>query len=501
MSKGELLIRPHQYMSCPSCHVHAEFHEALYREEVPFLICCPKCNYKYEVNEESVRFFHLPKRDPRMSISQVWRIEFPQENPLGEPEEEKAGGDDTHSKIMNLVGKLPPQLRTRSVKERIDELASMMIVCKSVHYSIVDDFRTAMSAFMDEVNSAISPYVYLRGAFDANAAVEFFEQPFLIIPLTFVDDHLRRFSKLIASPRFYRRIHGIPIGNGGGFMVQLVCPYSFLDEPPPDFLRKLLGIPETPSLEMLERKIVGKHLAYCWKDIPGTEPDVDHSNNNPSIRIAGDGSLARQYLVQYGIQPWRDLLDRHDLFYQTRLEWVKKNFTDLHECLRRLAYHGRVMFVHRKREKRLRMMGAAIQSFEPQTILIHGTGERISWPDLGVISGTQINKSPVVMMDYQEFIRGDYYEQAEMIIAEADQPYSEELLPYLYRFNGRLLLLSGDPLFDTLEGNEYAKVVYGLVNRVWYDRENFLMPRVWRQDDGVLAEKLATALRRTGFID
>lgn len=500
MSRGDLLIRPHQYMTCPQCHTNAEFHEALYRDNVPFLICCPKCPYKYAVNEETVRMFHLPKRDPRMSITHVWKIEFPQENSLGEIEE-KAGGNDGHSKIMEMVGKLPPQLRTRPVKERIDECASFMIILKSLHHSISEDFRTAINSFVDEVNSALSPYIYLRGAIDADAMVEFFEQPFLIIPLTFAETRLRSSAKLIASPRFYRRVHGIPIGNGGGYMVQLVCPYSYLDEPPPDFLRKILGIQDPPHLEMLERKIVGKHLAYCWKDIPGTEKDVDHSDNNPSIRLSGDGSEARQYLVQYGIQPWHNLLDRHDLFYQTRLEWVKKNFTDLHECLKRLAYHGRVLFAHRKREKRLRMVGAAIQSFEPQTILIHGTGEKVSWTDLGIISGTQVNKSPVVMMDYQEFIRGDYYEQVEMIIAEADQPYSQELLPYLYRFHGRLLLITGDPLFDTLEANQYAPIVYGLVNRVWYDRENFLLPRVWRQDDGVLSEKLAEALHKAGFID
>ncbi len=286
MDDNVIIIKPHQVMTCPKCVTTSEFMEHVYVRDLPVILSCPKCQYKYGLSDETMLYFgrNLPKRDPKLSIIHAWVIE--QSTVEGQDD-----SDDTHGLLRKEVGKLPPELRTRSVHERIDEVGHLSLVMKRIEHSIRLDFRDAVQALIDEVNSSIGPYAYLRGAVDAESMAEFFEAPFMVMPFVFHDDRLKRFARIIAAPRFYQRIHGIPIGNGGGFSMQLICPYSDLADPSPDFLRKMLDIPDRPQLEMLNRKLIGDHLPYCWKDIPGIEEDVDHSKDHPLSCIESSFTL------------------------------------------------------------------------------------------------------------------------------------------------------------------------------------------------------------------
>lgn len=194
---GDILIRPHQVMTCPKCRTYAEFLEHVYSRELPVLLQCGSCEYQYRLDDVTRRAFNLPKRDGRVPCSAAWKL-IRLDDETNSPVQGQSSPDG-HADIIAQMEAIPPELRTRSIHERIEELASMMIVMKRVEYSIRRDFRTACEAFVDDVNGAISPYAHLRGYMDVDGLVDFLERPFLTMPLDFATDQIQKLSRLILS--------------------------------------------------------------------------------------------------------------------------------------------------------------------------------------------------------------------------------------------------------------------------------------------------------------
>lgn len=476
-----VIIYHGQRMECGKCEHSFEFLQNVKHEELPVVMICPACDWRYKLDEDTVKQFRLPQHDRRVPADGSWKLDFTGESV----------SHDRHQQLKEEVAKLPEVLKHQSAHDALAEIGGMQLTMLRMVHNLINKLEAVAENFTAEIETQLGLLTNMQEAIEPRLVFDFLQTPFMLLPLAVQDEPASLYGRWLLAPKFYQKLHGIPVGNASGFSVQLICPYSMIGNKIPLWLQTYADLPPVVELEPLQTRIVGPSLPHVWRTIPGIEPAIDHTEDSPAVNMTGTTMESRAWLVRHGCPGWRRMREdsgfmpvRKDLAAEKKPAWSY--------AFSRLDVKGRMLFAAPDRDDRMLFGILGLQCFNAKTAFICDRSEfdlnrkrsmgNIEWLDCDLV---------------KHYHRLNEY---KVLAVEADAPYFPSLYGELCRYQGRLIVLTGDPFFDFFTTNTWASAVYSLVNDTFYYAPQFTKPYAWRQSYKELGESLTEALTQVGFV-
>jgi hypothetical protein len=498
MPATETLIIRGKRMACPRCNKMQSFFQDYSQELAPYTISCPFCQWNSIILPQDREYRNLPKVDLSVPVHGYWVIESV----------EKATGEAV-GQLASEIQTIPESLRMSSFSKRLDEAAVSFVSGLQIIQSLKDDLDQVALHFKEEIETVHDQASSFRLGWNPKMLPLFLLRPFAAIPAHPLDTDLNHVGCFyLLSPKFYYRLHGLPLSTAGGFYLQLITPYTQMGLPIERWMRDHLGmgIKEPPDLRFHYSKIVGKSLHDYWKQIDGVIIDEDHSDRDPSVLVENK-RRARTWLVKRGVPAWSfNPTSKTDLFPATETMMKAGEEKVFYEAYQLFMRTGRMALGWKYTDDARSFalyLGTAFKGFK---LIIGGTiKDKLkgfdyqtidSWRDK--LSTRKVRRNDHVFHHWSDFRTLEGLSEFDLVMVDVAGGVPLEFLDRLHDYSGRLILILGDPLMDTLEENEIAPAVYSLCNSVHYHAGEQDWKEPWKEVERKVPEALARCLKTLG---
>lgn len=450
-------ILENQIMVCQACQATNRFPITVTDGMLPVELVCPKCTNRHLMERMPTV---LPKVVPSQTIS-FWNV-MGKEHFDADAEQETDSTSQEQTPAANVISF---QNRARQISAHL--INGMKLI--SNLRADIDNFEHAMYAHMSEEKRIAAAF----GRWDGQALKAFTINPISVVQVGCDDDLMQKYTRLIVSPAFYQPRCGFMLSDPGigGLIVELMNPYSRLNFPITDALAEQIGVPPNLDLIVTGSKIHGSTLPHCYKDIPGTIEDGDHTKEHPSISVHPSpeyGYLARQWLAQHAVVPWSKRYLRDDMIrFNEPLGEVMKDEGAKH-IWKRFKSSGRTAVFSSNIIDARRMVAKVIAAIKGLKLIIYGNeDERATW---GTLYPQNAARDIAYMGPEDHFTLNAIKEVYTIVVDNVHQVEVERLIQ-LYGYTGYLIVICSDPLLDFATDNDNAAIVHSLVNCSCFDLE------------------------------
>lgn len=453
-------IRSGQRWQCPSCRRLQVFERPILATMLPVVIRCSFADCKYaqshsvlEVDNQPV----FPKVDPINPVMGSWKVELNQ------------------AEVKPLREYWKPSTAQVSFNERCNTIATHIAGGLMAIETLKSDLDNLAESFTGQFQAEWSLATSFLKYWHPSKVNAFIKAPFCCLPVTCQDKFLTARTRIFFCPNFFTVKVGFPLQNFGGYTAQMVTPYTLINFPLESHLAKFMDLLPLPDVYTVGEMINGRDLYRCWRDIPGTVPDREHSDEAPLLRIK-EPHLARPWLARLGINPWNigELRKQEDAY---AVMWSyfnqEKRFAKEREIFQAFVKWGRLALFFESATKaweiaatiggymygnKLALISSSQREQVYKTILTSCTEQRANtsfhWKEIRSVE------------DVPEAATLD---SLSLIIVYYDDAFPAEALAALYKYQGRLIIVAHDPLMDTLSENWEASLLFGLVSQsLWY---------------------------------
>lgn len=445
-------------MECQSCGTYARL-PYLEASMLPLTLVCEACAFTVRWQKIPI----LPKVVPTIVPSSKWLIQNDPAIPIQQQEQNQLA-------------------ETQQLPDNFFRFADSIHETASHLFTQIDLLADYIASFKIKIEEYFKQHWEFAGRikrWNDAAFLDFLHFPFASIGIECDDSLAAQYTKWVLYPSFFGTELGMPVSRTRGMNIDLVSSYSRLQFPLESNFCEALKVPQPLDLAVKGTKIVGASLPFCWQDIPGTVKDVDHTTEWPSISMR-DKAAAKTWLVQHGVRPhsylpitgqditdWEsdgDILDSKLLkdmwlvFKQTGrigLFWQEKELREARKFAWLMCQKLKgtvVIFVSSKTDKEFYKAMFAQLAFDFQNF---GSTSRfiITTPDEPLVWDAVLRTGLIVV---------------DMHRSSGSSGVDLDILNNLYAYQGRLIVISNDPIMDIQGENHEASLVYGLAGWVRY---------------------------------
>lgn len=477
----KVVIPPNTRKQCTKCDAVLVFPKTVYSGMLPVRIACPYCQWEYRLDSQEDRvYLQFPKVDPALPSRGPWWTEALPKEPKQDAAKVSTGKSASKSLIDDLQS-LPESMRQRSFRERADELAALTLSGFQVAESLRNDLAQFQEQFQQDMELRYEASHAFRVGWDPEYLEEFLDLPFLAMPMPTMNPVLDERSCLLLCPKFYRRLLGIPVTFRGGFYFQLILPYFVMGNPLDAWTQSLLQFPVL-DLQVQGTRLRGYHLETLYKDIPGTVTDEEHTEQDPSLRMERTRHQeTRMWLAERGVAPWSPLPTVDQALYPFLVRELPGQHGEGYGLFQKdFLATGRLAYLCEDHHVAVSSIKLLASCYKAPTLVILGSMlDRERWVDQEQAEEDAWNNR-IAYHSWENF--GSFLGWDEMAFIVLDLTgetlIPREFLDSLYAYRGRLLVLLDDAVQDTLEGNDRAGRIYGLVHHAHFRsafhwKENF----------------------------
>lgn len=441
---------------CPNCKRLQLFQRPIPKEALPITIKCslPECGFgiSYSTLDADTPPCYA-KYGPEAVLSGNWIVEIQE-------------AKKPYWKQAEAEGK---QI---SFRERADAIAGHLAGGHECIQSLKFDLEQLAEAMTIQFEGEWGALTSFQRFWHPTHTNQFIKQPFLALHTLAHNEFVRQRTRLVLHPKFFVPELGLFVPGTGGLLAQLITPYSQFSFPVERWMASILDLPEAFQLRVSGDKIIGKHLFSCWADIPGTVTDSDHEPDAPSIKIK-NGLAARQWLATLGVPPWTNMpLERGVDFLPSGIDFFKYTATPAHRrAWTEFAEKGKLAYIVPTADQRVSGWEFAM------TVGAYGLGQKLCLitdpqrKDL-YTSLWKENTGPTTMsrafhwkvIQDQQDLADTPWESFRYVFVDYTQDMPIEICRSLAEYRGRVIIITDDPLMDTLEANVQASHFYACVN-------------------------------------
>lgn len=404
----------------------------------------------------------LPKVEPTAREITFWTVEGIDkvETESDSDEEPDASKSQEQKPEAGLV-----TFRTRAEQIGRHLVEGMQMI--SVLRTDIDMLEKAMFTQMSEEKRIAASF----GRWDADALRTFIYCPVSVMQMECTDKIMQQYTRLIFSPAFYRPMFGFLLSDSGigGMCVELMNSYSRINFPITDILADELGVPKNLDLIVTGTKIHGSSLPYCYRDIPGTIEDGDHTLEHPSISVHPSpeyGCLARQWLAQHAVAPFgkRSIPGDHIRFNEPLTEVMQDEAAKA--IWIRFRESGRITVFTSDVVDGRRMIAKIIGAIKGMKVIIFGANhDRAMWT---TFYPANTNRD-IAYLGPDDYWTSLTIRDVLTVVVDNVHHIEVEKLMLLYGYTGNLIVLANDPILDFAGDNDSAAIVHGLTNCACFD--------------------------------
>jgi hypothetical protein len=443
---------------CPVCKRLQLFQRPIPQEALPVTVKCGFVDCQYKISFSTLDADTpptYPKLGPDQRVQGNWTVEI-QEQQRSYWKTAMAEGKQVsfHDRADAIAGHLAGGLECiQSLKYDLEQLSDAMAAQFEGEWGVLTSFQRC---------------------WNPHYCNQFIKQPFLALATLAQDEFVKQRTRLVLHPKFFVQELGFFVPATGGFLIQLITPYSQFSFPVERWMAAVLDLPEPLQLRVSGNKIVGKHLFSCWADIPGTVPDIDHHPDAPSLKIS-NGLLARRWLASAGVAPWNSMpLEQSVDFLPSGIDFFRNSAQSQHRrAWTTFAECGKLAYFVPSSEQRVSAWEFAI------TVGAYGIGQKLClitdpfkkdlyanlWRETAGATTMSRHFHWKVVKDQQD-LADTPWDSFKYILVDYTPDMPIEICRSLAEYNGRVILISDDPLLDTLESNVQASSFYACVNGI-----------------------------------
>jgi hypothetical protein len=439
-------------LACPACHHLQLFERSIPEDSLPIFIRCSHCDWRLSFAKGDTKPV-FAKVDPINRVHGNWTVEMQQ-----------AAGKDYWKESTS----------SESFRDGCNGIASHL----AGGLQLIERLRGQLRQLADNMTEQFQGEWGMHSAFlrywNPTRVESWIKQPFCAFPVKCEDKWLTARTRLFIQPSFFTPIVGFPLRSYGGFYAQLITPYLLIEFPLETWLRNILDVTATPELKVVADRIVGRDLFHCWRDIPGTVPAEDHHDDAPILKIS-NSLQARTWLARLSVSPWLiGKLTEDHAFKQlwTYFESQTTNRKLYGEVFKQFVEYGRMALFFAD-IKNAWEVSLTIGSFMygQKLVLIPSPERKDQYQALHreaafVKANTSFHWKVVNQSDSLDDVLWD---TVGYVIVDYSEDFPPEALEKLYNYNGRLIIISQNPVMDTLTSNWEASRFYGLVAKsIWH---------------------------------
>lgn len=443
-----------QRWQCPACQRLQIFDRPILESMLPVKISCSfsDCKYTISYSQKDIKP-QYPKVDPLNILKGHWQVELSQ----GQVKEY-----------------WKPATGQVSFADRCNAIATHVAGGLQAIDTLKKDLDMLAKSFTDQFHSEWSLATSFLKYWNPVKVNSFIKSPFCCIPVVCQDKFLTARTRIFLHPDFYAPKVGYPLQSFGGYSAQMVTPYTLINFPLETHLAEFMQLMELPDLRVVGDLINGRDLYRCWRDIPGTVPDREHSDEAPLLRI-NEPHLARPWLARLGINPWNvGELDRQEHAYSALWTYFKGDSCTgkQKDVFKAFATWGRIALFFADPMKAWEV-AATIGGymFGEKLALISNASKAVGYKT--VVSSCVINRANTSfhwkeIKSVEDVPDSKALRDIDFMIVYYDAEFPPEALAALYTYSNRLILIANDPLMDTLSENWEASLLFGLVSQsIW----------------------------------
>lgn len=465
----ERTIRANQLVVCPRCQRAQYMPLEITEGMLPVFLFCARCG---DNTIELKTIPILPKvEQPRSSEAGFWKV-----NGI-----EKFSEDDVVSQMTMAPVEQANQIRTFS--DRVHEIEATLVAGMQQINVLNQEIDTFEQSFFEHVTSQVDKFNSF-GRWDAGLLAEFIHFPFGNLHIQ-CDNHLAsKYCRLLFSPRFFNPYAGFQLQSSGGFQIELINQYSRMNFVINKSLCDYLEIPHNLDLQVIgspqSTKIVGSSLPHCWKDIPGTITDHDHTSDNPSVRICVEveqNQEAKIWLARHGIIPWpKNHIQPEVIRTNEHLAYIREHEV-WNKVWQKFVGNGRLgNFSQDMMGIREFAVYAGLCIKGVKTVVLSRTEDEAIWRTLVGLPGREYARQEFIYITPDQPVRMEDVKDSRMVIVDHLYDVNQDWMLKLFDYRGHLLLLSSDPLMDCFTDNETAALVHALCGWEVYDYQIIKKP-------------------------
>lgn len=465
----------HFKIECEGCGKIHRTNQAIKEDHLPVTFRCPQTREIVFVLDKDSGHYPFPKIDPMSKHVGSWHLEQPKNS------------DDNSSRIVEV-----PNLPFREQADKIADLLGEGI--QRVRH-LQNDLGRLAAKMVEDFSEAWDMANTFRDDWIPDRMIHFIQNPFIVFdadPGTEEIYELMDFCpKWVMSPLFFEKVIGFPLETKGGFLTQVVNPYSTLTFPLNGFVSKVVDAGRTPDLKVVGNKIVGSDLKKFMEHIPGIIPDEDHTEDDPSVRIHHSKS-ARPYLASIGVNPWPET----KLSVPVRESCAAVNIINgkelYRETFKRFIESNRLTIFWRESDKRHEFMSLVAQSVQGFKTIVYKEERTREAMQPTFASSMHIRETSVV---YQSC---DQVEENKNRLAQTPTVFvmedvEAEWLQNLFVYSGNIIVFRDcNPIMDFFDGGWEASFVFGLTGKCSINKKDWWRTYVEEQknDGGLISPSI-----------
>lgn len=490
---AHLLIVKGKRKACPKCQTVQAFSQDFDDTMAPLTVACskPGCDWSYVLEANDLSFLTVPKIDPIKPTEGAWKI--------------SAGSSGEETPPAKAV-----DYSAISFSKRLDQAGVAFLSGLQIIESLKEDLQKTADNFRQEIETIYSQISGFHDAWNPKLIYHFLLHPFATMPAHPLDRELNKAGCFFfLTPKFYSKLHGLPLNTKGGFYMQFISPYTQLGIPLEPHIRKELKVHGPLDLRFHYSKIVGRSLEDYWDKIAGVILDEDHSVNSPSVLVE-DKRSARMWMVKHGLPAWNYHPTPPEAVFPVAEKWIREGEEKVYlDAFQQFLRTGRMAIawtdVPLARAFGL-YLGTAYRGYklvivgQPRDRVVQGSeewGNVASWK--AKFQHHLNTRKDFVFHDWTDFNSLVGLNEFELVMVDIAGGVPLEFLDRLHDYNGRLLLVLDDPLMDTLEENEVAPAIYSLCNTAHFYAGEEAWNHQWKSLERELPEALARSLKLLGM--
>lgn len=435
-----------KYIYCQGCGV--------WLSVTPELILKSGTNVKCFVckNDFIIKPKNLVSNKPKGKVLEAIILEHSDEN-VGEKSTDESGPENLLSKTEK------PFTSTKPFKEKVDALAAVTVN----GIAIIDDLRTDVNNLAENLARDFSEAweaCDMIHSMNIEKLENFIKQPFFHFPVQGECGYISKYSRMVLYPDCINADIGFVLSHKSPYKLSVCTPHSMITTPITGSLRSKLEIPIPPDLAVHGSKIIGSDLEIVWDKIPGVAADDDHTDMMPSVKIV-NRVQAYSWLINNCIVPWSRSNIPEVAFYKS----TELKDSVVHDEKTRVAFKtfrraGRMLMCWKTVEAAIEFCINLTYLFKGQSIFI--TPRESSEDELKTFLPRKTN-ALFVRYEDDEF-QSWKVENAELVILLYEESVGiDGVFDFLLGYQGCVIIISNEsPLFDSLEENSLAPILYSI---------------------------------------
>lgn len=293
---------------------------------------------------------------------------------------------------------------------------------------------------------------------------EFLDWPFVSIPVKCDDELAKSYGRWILSPKFFNPGLGMKVHHHGGFRLELLTSYTRMMFPLETEWCSIMEVPPPLDLHVIENKILGPSLQFCWKDIPGLTEDRDSTEEWASVYMS-NCKAARMWLAQHGVSPWEPKKFQLQELTDREIDREISKQPLYMDAWRLFNHYGRLAtFWPSIMESRRFACLAALMLKGVTCIFVAGQQDYTAWMSMfsqyqNTYHGTM---QELVFFNNDTPTMWDAVLRAKSVIIDLANDTRTDILDRFFNYHGHLMIINSDPIWDYFTTNDLIGKVFAL---------------------------------------